>query len=71
MSPFPEIGNCASLLDTRIEVVAEKLRAGMHSGEALTEMGEKGHAHHGIWSEIQKVEAIGVHEIIEEIGERG
>ena len=51
--------------------MAEERRAGKHPSEALREMGEKSHACHGIWSEIQKVEAIGVHDVIEEIRERG
>ena len=51
--------------------MAEKRHVGEHSGEALTEMGEKSHARHNIWSKIQKVEAKGVHEIIEEIRKRG
>ena len=69
--PGNTTGDGASLLDPRIKVVAEERCAGKHSGEALTEMGEKSHARHGIWSEIQKVEAVGVHDVIEEIGERG
>ena len=51
--------------------MAEKRRVGMHSGEALAEMGEKIHARHDIWSKIQKVEAIGVHDVTEEIREGG
>ena len=58
-------------MDTRIKIVAEERRARMHFGEALAEMGKKGHARHDIWSEIQKVEAIGVHDVVEEIRERG
>ena len=51
--------------------MAEECRAGKHSGKALTEVGKEGHARHGIRREIKKVEAVGVHEIIEKIGERG
>ena len=51
--------------------MAEERRVGMHPGEALAEMGKKSHARHGIQSEIQKVEAVCVHDVIEEIGERG
>ena len=58
-------------MDSRIKVVAEERRVGEHSGEALAEMRKKRHARHSIRSEIQKVEAVCVHDIIEEIGERG
>ena len=34
-------------------------------------MGEEGHARHGIRRKIQKVEAIGVHDVVEEVRERG
>ena len=51
--------------------MAEERRAGKHSGEALTEVGKEGHARHGIHHEIKKMEAVGVHDIIEKIGERG
>ena len=34
------------------------------------EMGKEGHAHHDIWREVQKMEVVGVHNIIEEIRER-
>ena len=69
--PGDVAGDGASLLDPRIKVVAEERRAREHSGEALTEMGKKSNARHGVWSEIYKVKAVGVHDIIEEIGERG
>ena len=51
--------------------MAEERHAAEHFSEALAEMGKKGHACHGIWSEIQEVESIGVHDIVEEIGEGG
>ena len=51
--------------------MAEERHAGVHPDEALAEMGKEGHARHGIWSEIQEVEAIGVHDVLEEIGEGG
>ena len=51
--------------------MAEERHVGNDSGEALTEMGEESHARHNIWSEIQKAEVIGVHNIVEEIGEGG
>ena len=47
--------------------MAEKRHAGVHSDEALTKVSKEGHAWHGIWRKIQKVEAIGVHDVIEEI----
>ena len=59
------------LLDLREEVVAEERRVGMHPGEALAEVRKKSHARHGIWSKIQKMEAVGVHDVIEEIREGG
>ena len=58
-------------MDPREEVVAEERRVGMHPGEALAEMRKKSHARHGGWSEIQKVEAIGMHDIVEQIREGG
>ena len=51
--------------------MAEKRRARKHSGKALAEVGEEGHACHGIRREIKKMEAEGVHDIIEKFGERG
>ena len=51
--------------------MAKERRVGVHPGEAFAEVREEGHARHGIWSEIQEVEAKCVHDIIEEIGERG
>ena len=51
--------------------MAEERRAGKHSCEALAEMGKKSHALHDVWSEIQKMEAVGVHDVIEEIREWG
>ena len=51
--------------------MAEERRAGEHSGEALAEMGEEGHARHGIRREIQEIEVVGVHDVVEEVRERG
>ena len=51
--------------------MAEERRAGMHSGKALAKMGKEGHARHGVRHEVQKVEAVGVHDVVEEIRERG
>ena len=39
-------------LDPRGEVMAEKRRVGVHPGEALAEMREKGHARHRIQGKI-------------------
>ena len=47
--------------------MAEERRAGKHPNEALAEVGEERHARDGVWSEIQKVKAVGVHDVIEEI----
>ena len=47
--------------------MAEERCARVHSGEALTKMGKEGHAHRSIRREIQKVEALGVHDVVEEI----
>ena len=49
--------------------MAEERRVGMHPGETLAEVRKKSHARHDIWSKIQKVEAVGVHDVAEEIGE--
>ena len=51
--------------------MVEERRVGMHPGETLAEVREKSHARHDIWSKIQKVEAVGVHEVTEEIREGG
>ena len=51
--------------------MAEERRVGMHPGETLAEVRKKSHACHDIWSKIQKVEAVGVHDVIEEIREGG
>ena len=51
--------------------MAEEHRVGKNSGEALIEVGEQSHARHDVWSKIQKMEAKCVHDIVEEIGERG
>ena len=51
--------------------MAEKRRVGVHPGEAYIQVHEGSHARHDIWSEIQKVEAVGVHNVVEEIGEGG
>ena len=50
--PSDKAGDGAPCLDAGIEIVAEKRHVGEHSGEALAEVGEKGHARHGIWREI-------------------
>ena len=47
--------------------MAEESRVGVHPGEALTEMREKGHARHRILREVQEMEAVGVHDVFEEI----
>ena len=47
------------------------VRTRKHPGEALAEVGKESHAHHGIRHEIKKMETVGVHDIIEKIGERG
>ena len=47
--------------------MAEERRAGVHSGEALTEVGKEGHARHDVRREIQKVKALGVHDVAEKI----
>ena len=49
--------------------MAEERRVGVHPGEALAEVREKGHARHRIRSKIQEAEAKGVHDVAEEIGE--
>ena len=49
--------------------MAEERRVGVHPGEALAEMREKGHARHRIRSKIQEAEAKGMHDVAEEIGE--
>ena len=51
--------------------MAEERRVAVHPGKAFAEMREKGHARHNIWSKIQEVEAIGVHDVVKEIGKRG
>ena len=51
--------------------MAEERRVGVNPGEALAKVGEEGHARHSIRRKIQKVEAIGVHDVIEEIREGG
>jgi hypothetical protein len=54
-----------------IKVVAEERRVGEHSGEALAKVSKEGHARHDVRREIKEMKAIGVHDIIEKIGERG
>ena len=49
--------------------MAKERRVGVHAGEALAEMREKGHARHRIRSKIQEAEAKGMHDVAEEIGE--
>ena len=49
--------------------MAEERRVGVHPGEALAEMREKGHACHRIRSKIQEAEAKCMHDVAEEIGE--
>ena len=49
--------------------MAEERRVGVHPGETLAEVREKSHACPSIWSKIQKVKAVGVHAIIEEVRE--
>ena len=51
--------------------MAEERRVGMHPGETLAEVRKESQARHGIQSKIQKVEAVGVHEVVEEIREGG
>ena len=51
--------------------MAEERRAREHPGKALAEVGKESHARHGIRREIQKMEAVGVHDVVEEIRERG
>ena len=51
--------------------MAEERRVGVHPGKALAELCEENHARHDNQSEIQKAEAVGVHDILEEIRERG
>ena len=41
----------------------------MHPGKTLAEVREKSHARHDIWRKIQKVKAVGVHDVVEEVGE--
>ena len=47
--------------------MAEERRGGEHSSEALTEMGKEGHARHSVRHKVQKMEAVGVHDAVEEI----
>ena len=51
--------------------MAEERRAGEHSGKALAETGEEGHAHHGIRCKFEEVKTVGVHDAVEEVRERG
>ena len=53
------------------EIVAEERRAGKHSGEALAEVGKEGHARHDIRCKVEEVKAVGVHDVVEEVRERG
>ena len=50
--------------------MAEECRAREHSSEALIEMGEEGHVRHGIRRKIQKMGAVGVHDVVEEVRKR-
>ena len=54
-----------------VEVVAEERRAGEHPGKAPAEVGKESQARQGVRREIQKIEAVGVHDIVEEVRERG
>lgn len=58
-------------LDATVEVVAEERRAREHPGEALAEVGKESQARHGIRRKIQDMEAVGVHDVVEEVRERG
>ena len=49
--------------------MAEECRVGVHSGETLAEVCEKGHTRHRIWGKIQEAEAKGLHDVTKEIGE--
>ena len=51
--------------------MAEERRAREHSGKALAEMGKEGHARHGVRRKVEEMEAVGVHDVVEEIRERG
>ena len=51
--------------------MAEERRAREHPGKALAEVGKESHACHGIRREIQKMEAVSVHDVVEEVRERG
>ena len=70
-NPSDTVGDGAPCLDAGGEVVAEKRYAEVHPGEALTEMCEQGHACPDIRCKIQNMEAIDVHDVVEEVGERG
>ena len=58
-------------MDVREEVMAEKHRVEMHPGKALTKVRKKSHACHGIWGQIQEMEAVGMHDVAEEIRKWG
>ena len=47
--------------------MAEERCARKHSDEALTEVGEECHVRHSIQREVQEVETVGVHDVVEEI----
>ena len=51
--------------------MVEDRRAGKHPSKVLTEVGKERHACHGVRCKIQKTEAEGAHDIVEEIRERG
>ena len=51
--------------------MAEECRVGLHPGKAFAKMREESHARHRIQSKIQEAKAEGVHNVAEEIGERG
>src|SRR3954469_13033573 len=60
--------NGTSRLDSRIEIMAEERRVGLHPGKALAEMRKERHARHRIRSKIQEAKTEGVHNVAEEIG---
>jgi hypothetical protein len=63
-------GKGLPLLNARNKVMAEEGGIGNYSGKVFAKMSEDRHAHYGVRREIKKMEAVCVHNIVEEIGER-
>jgi hypothetical protein len=68
-NPGDRTGKGLPLLDVRNKIMAEEGSTGNYSGKIFTKVSKDGHTQYIIRREIKKMEAVCVHNVVEEVRE--